>query len=128
MLTIVLAGLAGFVFGFLWYGPVFGKTWMRLSNISPDSAGSMKGMAGSIVIAVVVSLISAYVVSALQPALLPLSYGEFMKWITYIWLGFNLPIQMNGYLWEKKSWQLTCFNSAASLLTFWVISAVVYFV
>jgi hypothetical protein len=129
-LTIVLAAVAGFVFGFLWYGPVFGKVWMKLSNMSPDqmSEGAKEGMAMRMVLAALVSLVSAYVVASLIPAILPLSYGEFMKWVTYIWLGFNLPVQMYGYLWEKKSWMLVCFNSVASLLTFWVMSAVVYFV
>ena len=33
-IEIVLAALAGFMVGGLWYGPVFGKAWQRLSGLS----------------------------------------------------------------------------------------------
>lgn len=37
-LPIVLAALAGFLVGGLWYGPLFGKAWMKARGITPESA------------------------------------------------------------------------------------------
>ena len=33
-LATLLATVMGFVFGGLWYGPLFGKTWMRLVGVT----------------------------------------------------------------------------------------------
>lgn len=35
-IEIVLAALAGFMLGGLWYGPLFGKLWQRLSGLSDE--------------------------------------------------------------------------------------------
>jgi len=37
-IAIVLAALAGFLVGGLWYGPLFGKAWMKARGITPESA------------------------------------------------------------------------------------------
>ncbi|NIJ18728.1 hypothetical protein FHS95_000397 [Sphingomonas naasensis] len=37
-LAILLAALAGFLVGGLWYGPLFGKAWMKARGITPESA------------------------------------------------------------------------------------------
>lgn len=37
-LPVVLAALAGFLVGGLWYGPLFGKAWMKARGITPESA------------------------------------------------------------------------------------------
>jgi hypothetical protein len=37
-LSIVLATIATFALGFLWYGPVFGKPWMRASGMTEERA------------------------------------------------------------------------------------------
>ena len=37
---ILLAALAPMPLGFLWYGPLFGKAWMRESGMTPEKAKS----------------------------------------------------------------------------------------
>ena len=37
-LAILLAALAGFLVGGIWYGPLFGKAWMKARGITPESA------------------------------------------------------------------------------------------
>src|SRR5262249_30889084 len=48
-LAIAVAVIAAFVFGFLWYGPLFGKTWAKLMGFDmskkPDSKMMMRYMA-----------------------------------------------------------------------------------
>jgi len=34
-LAVFIATIASFVFGWLWYGPLFGKAWMRMMGYTP---------------------------------------------------------------------------------------------
>jgi Protein of unknown function (DUF1761) len=35
--AVLAAAAFTVVLGFLWYGPLFGKTWMRLAGVSPET-------------------------------------------------------------------------------------------
>ena len=35
--AVLVAALFTFVLGFLWYGPLFGRTWLRLVGLNPES-------------------------------------------------------------------------------------------
>lgn len=37
--AVVVAAVSSFVVGGLWYGPLFGKTWMRASGVTAEQAG-----------------------------------------------------------------------------------------
>ncbi len=37
-LAVLIAPLLGFLLGGLWYGPLFGKAWMRASGVSEEQA------------------------------------------------------------------------------------------
>src|SRR5947209_4346317 len=44
-LALVVAAIARFVFGWIWYSPLlFGKRWMSLTNCSPDQMKSRMPM------------------------------------------------------------------------------------
>jgi hypothetical protein len=36
--AVIVAALSGFVIGGLWYGPLFGKAWMRATNMTEEKA------------------------------------------------------------------------------------------
>src|SRR3989338_5211753 len=48
VMSVVIAVIASFAFGWLWHGPVFGKLWLKLmkfpSNMKPDAKMMMKSM------------------------------------------------------------------------------------
>ena len=46
--AVIAATLVGFVAGSLWYGPIFGKVWMKESGITKEKAeeGNMAKMLG----------------------------------------------------------------------------------
>ncbi len=112
-----------FVIGWIWYGPLFGKLWMKLSKIpASDIAKSRKkGMrnklllnfAGTFVMALVFAklLVSIAVVSAFAGAITGF----------WIWLGFFAAATLLGeVLWENKSWGLFVLNGL-----YWLISLLV---
>ena len=66
-LEIIGAALVGFAIGGVWYGPVFGKAWQRLSGLS-DEAVQNANMAvifgGTFVLNLLASLMLAHMFSA----------------------------------------------------------------
>lgn len=59
-LAVGVAGISAFALGGLWYGPLFGKAWQRLSGVSEEAAKAaspVKVFGGSLVL----SLIAAFV-------------------------------------------------------------------
>ena len=133
---LLLAAAASFVLGFLWHGPLFGKTWVRLSGITEKEieearAKGFKGMAKPMVLGFLGNILMGYVLyhslifaSAYLKASGPTAGLMCGFWN---WLGFIVPVTLNGVLWEKRSWKLWGFSVTyllASLLLMGVILSV----
>jgi hypothetical protein len=66
-LEIIGAALVGFAIGGVWYGPVFGKAWQRLSGLSDEtvqSANMAMIFGGTFVLNLLASLMLAHMFSA----------------------------------------------------------------
>lgn len=131
-MTIIIGAVVLFVFGFLWYGPLFGKQWMAMMKFTPEEiekgkAMGLSGMKKQMFISLVFALITTYILSYLVPALLPVSFSDFLKTVLVIWLGFIGPVHINTYLWEGKSFKLVLFNSVYSILSFSIVSYIIYY-
>jgi hypothetical protein len=111
-LAVVVAAIANMVIGFVWYGPLFGKTWMKLSGSTPEKIDSAKasGMGKTYLLAFVGSLIMSNVLA--HALVFAAAYFE-MSGISaglmsgfWNWLGFIAPVTLGAVLWEGKSWAL----------------------
>lgn len=119
-LAIVAAAIAAMIIGWLWYGPVFGKTWMRLMgwtsipkvNLSPATAYGL-GFVGALVQAFV--LAHALVFASAYLEVTGISAG--LQGAFWNWLGFVAPVTMGMWLWEGKSWKLWVLTAAYYLVT-----------
>jgi hypothetical protein len=66
-LEIIGAALVGFAIGGVWYGPVFGKAWQRLSGLSDEvvqNANMAVIFGGTFVLNLLASLMLAHMFSA----------------------------------------------------------------
>jgi hypothetical protein len=123
---VFIGAIATYVFGWLWYGIVFQKTWMMLKGIpldfKPDPKEAIKPMVIKFVLDVLTATAFCFV------AFIPnsLQYTYIVSGI--VWFGFILPGFMGPYLWDKKSFKLVCFDGLFSLLSFALLAAVVYYV
>lgn len=123
-LPIFLAALASFAVGALWYGPVFGKTWMKLMNFTPESMKAMSMTpARAMTIGFISQLVFAFVLSRFVGAVAMNAWGA-MVLAFWIWLGFYATTTLGGYLWEGKSLKLVAFNMAYQLVGLLVTAAV----
>jgi hypothetical protein len=123
-LAVLACAVVAMPIGFLWFGPLFGQTWVRHMGFGdmkpPDSAAMAKAMAiffaGNLLIAFVLAhSLEVWQASSwgLSPDGAPWIYG--LNAGFWNWLGFFLPMQMNRVAWEMKSWGLVLINSSFDL-------------
>lgn len=121
-LAVLVCAMAAMPVGFLWFGPLFGKTWARHMGF-----GEMQprgNMAKAMTIFFVGNLLIAFVLAhsievwqasswGLSPDRAPWIYG--LNAAVWTWLGFFLPVQMGRVAWEMKRWGLVLINSSFDL-------------
>jgi hypothetical protein len=117
----VLAGtiVASFMFGYLWYGPIFGKLWAELMGIKMDGKCGPKPWAIALTLLGVIftTFVMAYILNIYKPYC---SYGAAF----FIWLGFCLPILFSQVTWEGKPWKLFVLNASYYFLNLQLIAAI----
>ena len=118
LIAVGLAGLMGMTVGALWYGPIFGKQWMKLMGFTKEAINEAKkkGMMLGYGLGFVGQLATAYALALLSAFSFQYFGGFSYSLIFWVWFGVVLPIQMGGVLWENKSWKLFALNSAYSLV------------
>jgi len=89
-----------FVMGMLWYGPLFGKTWMKImgaENMSKeDIAKAQKEMMPMYIIQVLLGLVTSWVLYSFVKM-----SGMGVQIAFLIWLGFAMPLAA-GSMWDTQ--------------------------
>lgn len=128
--AVVLAAIASFVIGMLWYSPMlFGKMWMKEMGMTGKSMKSKKsGMTEKFAIAFLGSLVMAYVLAHFVSYATG-GYPTLMDGVAtafWAWLGFVATVSAGMVLWGGKSlklYALTAGNDLASMLAMGIIIA-----
>jgi len=118
--AILAAVAASMVIGFLWYGPILGKAWMKEmgrpadhkrppshaarndphgDRIVPDRGDARLQRGG-------VAALSLKIGANASNA----TYGFFVPF--FAWIGFCAPLLLGAVAWENRSWKLFCINAA----------------
>lgn len=129
-LAVVVAAVANMVIGMMWYGPIFGKPWVKLAGITSEkiAEAKKKGMAKEYVLAFVGALLMSYVLS--HVIIFGMSYMNVsgisagFSSAFWVWLGFFVPVTMSAVLWDGKPWKLWLINSSYYLVTLLVMGAI----
>ena len=123
---LLLAAIVGFAVSWVWWGPLFGKQWMKLSGMTKQELdkAKQKGMGGSLTIAFIANLIMAYVLAALILATGASTLMDGVMLGFWVWLGFVATIGVGAVLWQNKSWGLFWLNNLGWLVTIALMSAV----
>jgi hypothetical protein len=126
-LAVVLAAVSTMVVGSLWYGPLFGKEWMKLTGHKPDPA-KKKEMGKLYALQFLGSLVMAYVMA--HTMVFAASYMKVtgvsagLSNAFWSWLGFVAPITLGTVLWDGKPWKLFAINAGHYLATMLVMGAI----
>jgi hypothetical protein len=120
-IAIVVSALAGFAVGALWYGPVFGKVWMRESAVTMDKARSanMPKLYGMVL---VLNLIAA--------GSLDMFIGPNATWRFGLFAGFMTGLTFVAtalgviYLFEFRRLRLWLINAGYRIVIFSVMGTI----
>lgn len=121
--AVVAAALAGYLIGGLWYGPLFGEAWRKLSGIAeakPTPFVIVTGVAGSLVMSFVLSHGLVYANAYLGTSGAPSG----LLWGFVAWLGYVSTVTVGSVLYENKPWKLWLLNNGYWLTTLLVMGVI----
>jgi len=125
-LSVLLAGVASMVLGFLWYGLLFGKTWIKLMKFSEKDIkeGKKKGMAKLYVVNFISSLVTAFILALLIALTNAVTVSNSMFLALMLWLGFIATTTLGSVLWEGKNIKLYLINNSYNLISLIIMSLI----
>ncbi len=115
-IAIIVAAIVQVVLGFIWYGPLFGKTWMSMMGMTQQSM-SREGMGKTYAWTVVGSLVTAYVLAKLVGWYGAKDFGGGIAAGFWAWLGFVATVTLSSVLYEKRSVNLYVLNNGYQLVS-----------
>ena len=119
-LAVVVAALWPFVLGSLWYGPVFGKSWMALTGISKGTPGqnSMGLVFGTtFVLNLIISTSLAMFIGGGDWVFG--FFAGFMSGFTFVAMAFGIT-----YLFESRPFKLWAINAGYQTVVFTVMGVI----
>ena len=124
--AVLVAAIAAWVIGALWYGPLFGKPWRKEMGVPEGGPPPGAAMAKSLVINFVGLLIMSFVfmhdVLVFRPSVWIAGQADAPSWVyglfgaVFIWLGYIVPVLLNTVAFEKRTWKLFGINAAYQLV------------
>lgn len=126
--AVVLATVSTMVVGSIWYTPkVFGNRWMTLAKVDPAEAEERGVM--PIIVTVIVSLISAYVLAVLATITNEFYGGSFLANTVLVallaWAGFTAARFVTHDAFEGRPTGLTTLNIAHELVTMVMMALII---
>jgi len=122
-LGVIISAVAGMIIGALWYGPLFGKVWVRLSNINPDTMDKSK-MGLRYLGAFIGTLVMAYVLANVIEGFAVEELGDALEAGCTMWFGFIAPVTLGSVLWGGKSFKLWMLDNAHYLVVLLVMAGI----
>jgi hypothetical protein len=121
-LTIIVAALAGFMVGGIWYGPLLGKAWMAQHGLTEEqlAKGNPLKIYGT---TFVLSLVSAFFLGHLRAHFDP-APRQTMMIASGIALGFIIPAIGTNYLFSHKPLKLFLIDAGYWFLFYTAMGAV----
>lgn len=102
-MAVFFSGVLMMVLGYLWYGPVFGKPWMKLMGITKTSMKGKGGeMAKNYIVMFISALVLSYVFAYILAVFQAVTVAEALMGAFWTWLGFIATTMLGGVLWTKK--------------------------
>jgi hypothetical protein len=128
--AILASMVASVIVGFIWYGPLFGKAWMKLTGmVMPDPCPPATAMIKPIIISAIAAGIMAYMFSyTLFFVRSTTGMGGVMPALEsgfWTWLGFMVPLCVAPVVWEGKSWKLFFIHAGYWLVLLSIIATFV---
>jgi hypothetical protein len=122
-LAVLVAAISAFVVGWIWYGPLFGKIWMKLNGFTEEDLkkGSMS-MPAIMIINYIATALAAFAIALFIGTESTAGFGLFAGiMIAVFWIATN---RLNDVLYEQKPWGLYFINVGYNFIIYAVMGAV----
>lgn len=124
-IAVLVAAVAQFIFGAIWYMPLFGKMWGRIHGFDQQSketqAEMRKGMMPLLAVQFISTVVTSYVFALLYKDM-PSQWHAY-GFTGFLWLGFVVPTQVAAVLfggtdpkWIIKKILIMAFGQLGCLL------------
>ncbi len=126
-LRIILTSVILFIIGFYWYGPLFGKHWIKLSKISASdlSKAKQKSRTKPAIFNFIGNIVMVCVLANFINLLGIASIAQGIILGFWVWLGFFAATTLLGsVLWDNKPWGLFVLNGLYWLVQLMVAGAI----
>ncbi|MBU6231729.1 MAG: DUF1761 domain-containing protein [Patescibacteria group bacterium] len=128
---ILIATIAAFLIGAVWYSWLFAKEWAELTGATAGNgqasagSGAKPGVWKSYVSQFVITLIQFAVLGFLIAATGTVSGGDGAFFGFIVWLGFLATHAVSGMLWDRRPLKLILIESVGSLVSLIVGGAII---
>jgi len=95
---VLVATIISFIFGWLWYGPLFGRIWAKENKINPTGEMPIDKLLYHFITNILLVLGIALLFSG------TLADGIILALI--VWAGFFLSTKLTSMIWMKQSWKV----------------------
>lgn len=122
-LAILIGAIAAFIVGSLWYGPLFGKKWMKLNNFTNEDLAKGQPFWQIMLISLGLYLIASFGLSMYLGENPSISFGAFAGFATaFFWIGTS---KFNNLLYERQSKKLWLLHFGYDIISYTVMGAVI---
>ena len=129
--AVLVCGVVAFVLGFLFHGPVFGKLWMRLSNITPTGNEKLSDMIPQMLWNLLSNFVTALVMAIIFALVFTSALMGPATWFrgailgVWLWLGFLVTSSSIEVIWMGRSAKLWMFDAGCSLVVMVTMGAII---
>lgn len=132
--AILVAVVANFILGFLWYTPLFGKAWAKEMGFDMSVKPKPGDMARGMIFMVIGNFLMAYVFAhnnaawSFVPGMDQMgAAGSILNAAVFTWLGFYLPVDIGVVTWEQKTWKLFWINTGYHFFMVLTAAVILYY-
>lgn len=125
--AVLVAAVLNMGLGSLWYGPLFGKPWMKSMGWDPnmkiDDAKRAEGNK-AMMLMVPVSLLTAYVLAHFVDYTKSATWQQGATTGFWLWLGFQLTLLVQTVVFEGKKKETAAINAGYQLAALAMMGAI----
>jgi hypothetical protein len=114
--AVVVAAVAAFVVGAVWYSLLFGDAYIMLRGIDPDAMANMRPPAGEMLGEFVRCLVVAFVLARFVVRLGVDDWDGALRLGLWVWIGFQATLIVGAVIHENMPWKLYAIHAGDALV------------
>lgn len=129
--VILISGVINMAGGMLWYGPLFGKPWMKGMGIDPNDKEKIKemqkGSGTGYAFSLIFSLIFGYTTDLILNTLNLSNVFVALALVFIVYIGFSLSNTIKGILWGEISKSVFVINTGFEVFSVIALTFAAYY-